>query len=123
MNPNKIVFTFITLTLASSVAHAQGGSSGSHGGDVVACFKGNMAQTIVMRAEEVKKRKNSTGDLGGFEDPIGDDGIRALVGPVELLDLYVLRRETGLDGSKTALVPVPKNFYAGVSEFENRTQS
>jgi hypothetical protein len=99
MKPSNLfrLKTFLAITAsfaAVSSAHAEG--TGTHGGDVVACFKNGMASVISKRAAEYKKE-------GLKKDALQDDGLAAIDRPLELLDLYQIRHTTDIDGNSPPL--------------------
>jgi hypothetical protein len=111
MNQKKTVLVGILL-LNALTAYASGNGAGN-GGDVVACFKGGMDQTIAKRARKFHDEHIS-------QDPIGADGMAALTKAPELLDLYELRNSTNLETGAAKLVAKPANYRAGVLDAYTR---
>ncbi len=87
-----------------------------HGGDVVACFRNGMDKVIVQRAKKNRELNNK-------QDPIGDDGMKALIGNPELLDLYQLRYSSSLDGLSVKLIDNPISYQKGFEDAMKRAKN
>lgn len=114
MKYTKMKISLVASLLASTSAFAQGQEG--HGGNVVACFNNGMDKVISERAKAYAK-------TGYHQDPIGDDGIQALNGRPQLLDLYELKTSTDLSGRSTDMVASPTTFEQGIQEVLDRTKN
>ncbi|MDH4469338.1 MAG: hypothetical protein QE271_14865 [Bacteriovoracaceae bacterium] len=111
------VFGFVFFAF-NSVAQSISDKGGEgHGGDVVACFKNGMDKIIAERAKKYQQ-------LNIKQDPIGIDGLAALIGQPELLDLYEIRNKKNIDNIRTAeLIDNPSSFRQGVDDALERAKN